>query len=132
MARGAAGLALAVGVALALGASARAAAAPSPRAVGFDHLLHDRDLAVAGGESPPCARCHAMQGGALIGRPGHAACFGACHGPPPRPGNPPGDRLAVCTACHAEAVVVAPGAHGYPVHYPPYAQELDFAVAVGH
>jgi hypothetical protein len=25
-----------------------------------------------------------MQGGALIGKPGHAACFGACHGPPPR------------------------------------------------
>jgi c(7)-type cytochrome triheme protein len=133
MARGAAGLALAVGMAIALGAAARGVAAPSPRAVGFDHLLHDRDLAVAGGESLPCARCHAMQGGALVGRPGHAACFGACHGPPPGPrDHTPGDRIAVCTACHAEAVVVAPGAHGYPVHYPPYTLELDFAIAVGH
>jgi c(7)-type cytochrome triheme protein len=117
----------------ALGAAAgEAVAAPSTRAVGFEHNLHDRDVVVGGGESLPCARCHAMRAGALVGRPDHAACFGACHGPPPRRGDKPGDRLAVCTACHAEAVVVAAGAHGYPVHYPPYALEPNFAIEVGH
>lgn len=113
-------------------AAGAAAAAPSTKAVGFDHLVHDRDVVVRGGESLACARCHAMKGGALIGKPGHAACFGACHGSPPRRGDRPGDRLAVCTSCHAEAVVVAAGAHGYPVHYPPYTLEPNFGITVGH
>ena len=65
---------MAVAAVLAVGS---AAAAPSTRAVGFEHNLHDRDLVVSGAESLPCARCHAMAGGALIGKPGHAACFGA-------------------------------------------------------
>ena len=43
----------------------------------------------------------------LVGKPGHAACFGACHGPlPVAPARGAkivtGDRTKVCTACHAE------------------------------
>jgi hypothetical protein len=112
--------------------TAGAAAAPSTRPAGFEHILHDRDLVVSGGEALPCARCHAMRAGALVGRPDHAVCFGACHGRPPRRGEAPGDRLAVCTSCHAEAVVVAAAPPAYPVHYPPYTLDPDFAIAVGH
>jgi c(7)-type cytochrome triheme protein len=118
-------------IAVVIGVAARAAAAPSNQAVGFEHNLHERDVAVRGGEPLPCARCHAMRGRALVGKPDHAACFGACHGAPPHRGDKPGDRLAVCTACHAEAVLVAGGAR-MPVHYPPYALELNFAITVGH
>jgi len=130
MPRAALALALLGGAAL---AATGAAAAPSTRAVGFEHTLHDRDVVVGGGESLPCARCHAIAGGALIGKPDHATCFGACHGPRPRRGEPPGDRLAVCTSCHAEAVVTAaPAAAAYPVHYPPYTLDPNFAITVGH
>ena len=97
---------MATAVAMTIAAGAVARAAPSPTAVGFAHHLHDRNLVVAGAESLPCARCHAMKRGALVGKPDHAACFGACHGAPPRRGDKPGQRLAVCTACHAEATVV--------------------------
>ena len=38
----------------------------------------------------------------------------------------------MCTACHAEPVLVAAGAHGYPVHYPPYTLERNFGITVGH
>jgi c(7)-type cytochrome triheme protein len=113
--------------------AASAAAAPSTSAVGFEHNLHDRDLVVSGGDALPCARCHAMKRGALVGRPDHAACFGACHGPAPRPGEPPGERLAVCTSCHGEALIAdASGPRRYPVSYPPYTLEPDFAIRVGH
>lgn len=105
-----------------------AGAAPARRAVGFEHNLHARDLAVSGGEPLACARCHAMTAGALVGRPDHASCFGACHGAAPR-GEPPGDRLAVCTACHAEAALA--GARP-AVPYPPYTLDPDFALTVGH
>jgi c(7)-type cytochrome triheme protein len=122
----------AVSASLAAAAPAPAPSAPGPPAVGFEHNLHDRDVVVGGGESLPCARCHAMKGGALVGKPGHAACFGACHGPPPRAADKPGDRLAICTACHAEATLVAPNPRGLPVHYPPYTLEPNFAITVGH
>ena len=118
-------------LAIAAAVSGRVAAAPATRAVGFEHNLHDRDMVVKGGESLPCARCHTMRGGALVGKPGHATCFGACHGPPPRPGDKPGDRLAVCTACHAESVFTGPP-RGFPVHYPPYTLEPNFVITVGH
>jgi len=124
--------ALTIAAIVAFGTARAEPVAPSPTAIGFDHLLHDRNVVVSGGESPPCARCHPMQGGALVGRPAHAACFGACHGALPRPGERAGDRLKVCTSCHAEAVVVAPGARAAPVHYPPYRLERDFALGVGH
>jgi c(7)-type cytochrome triheme protein len=133
-ARAIAGTALAAGAVLVIAVSlggAAARAAPSARAVGFEHNLHDRDVVVAGGERLPCARCHAMKGGALVGKPDHAACFRACHGAPPRRGEPAGDRLAICTGCHAEAAL-APDARSFPVHYPPYTLEPNFATTVGH
>jgi hypothetical protein len=106
--------------------AAIAAAAPATRPTGFDHRLHDRDVAVSGADALPCARCHAMRGGQLIGKPDHASCFGSCHGPPPRRGSPPGDRLAICSNCHAEAQPAS------PVAYPPYQIDPDFAITVGH
>ncbi len=127
----AAGIAIAAVIAVA-GIAGAAPTTANPRAIGFEHNLHDRDLVVAGAESLACARCHALSGGALAGKPGHAACFGACHGPPPRRGDRPGERLAICTSCHAEAVVVAPSARAFPVHYPPYTLEPNFAITVGH
>ena len=122
----------AVSASIAAAAPAPAPSAPSRQAVGFEHNLHDRDVVVGGGEPLPCGRCHAMKGGSLVGKPGHAACFGACHGPPPRIADKPGDRLAVCTACHAEATLVAPNPRSFPVHYPPYTLEPNFAITVGH
>ena len=56
---------------------------------GFDHIVHDRDLDVKGKPAVPCAQCHVEQKGKLVGKPGHAACFGACHGPPPKPPSAP-------------------------------------------
>jgi c(7)-type cytochrome triheme protein len=109
-----------------------APSAPSAKAVGFEHNLHDRDVVVSGGDSLPCARCHAIKSGLMIGNPDHAACFGGCHGPVPRRGDLPGDRLAVCTACHAEATLVAANPPAFPVHYPPYTLEPNFAITVGH
>lgn len=103
-----------------------ATAAP---ATGFEHNLHARNLAVRGDAALACARCHAMTNGMLAGKPGHAACFGACHGAPPRAGERPGDRLAVCTACHADSALASPRP---AVHYPPYTLEPNFALTVGH
>jgi hypothetical protein len=130
----AAGLAIAwmVAAATAAAIAGPAPAAPRSTAAGFEHTLHDRNLVVRGGDALPCARCHAMRGGVLIGKPDHTACFGACHGPAPRPADRPGDRLAICTACHAEATVVAPGPRGFPVHYPPYTLDPNFVITVGH
>jgi c(7)-type cytochrome triheme protein len=125
----------ALGLAIAISAAVTAGAAPAPpggKAVGFEHQLHDRDLVVSGGDSLPCARCHAMRNGALIGAPDHATCFGGCHGPPPARGARPGDRLAVCTACHAEAALVAAGSRTAAIHYPPFTLDPNFAVTVGH
>lgn len=126
-------LVTALAVLIALFAVARAAppgGGAAGGAVGFDHLVHDRNVVVAGAESPPCLRCHAIKAGALVGRPGHAACFGACHGAPPAAGERAGDRVKVCTACHAEAQL-APGARA-AVAYPPYRIERDFSIALGH
>jgi hypothetical protein len=124
--------AAAIATALAIATAASAAPVAPGGAVGFDHLLHDRNVVISGGESPACTRCHPIKGGALVGRPGHAACFGACHGPAPRTGDRPGDRMKVCTSCHAEAALAAPGPRTVPVHYPPYTVERDFAIALGH
>jgi c(7)-type cytochrome triheme protein len=132
--RGPVGLAIAIiAGALTVTAAAPTAAAPTAAAgpTGFDHRLHDRDLVVSGGQSLACAGCHAMRAGALVGRPDHAACFGRCHGPPPRRGAPPADRRAICLDCHAEAAL-APEATTHPVRYPPYQIDPDFAVTVGH
>lgn len=112
---------------LVLGVVGVAMAAPTPRAAGFDHVVHDRKLVVAGGDSLSCASCHAMNAGQLA-RPGHASCFGACHGSAPRSAVV-GDRAAVCVACHADA---GAGAIQPRVPYPPYAFDPDFAIALGH
>jgi c(7)-type cytochrome triheme protein len=112
--------------------------AAAQRAVGFDHRIHDRNLIVAGKEALACARCHALARGRLVGRPGHAACFGACHGAPPRAtGAPavPAEQVRVCSACHAGAQLAARAA-GTPVTlavpYPPYEIDRDFGLAMSH
>jgi c(7)-type cytochrome triheme protein len=93
---------------------------------------------VNGGDSLACAHCHLMTKGRLVRRPDHATCFGACHGAAPvapRVGVIPSlepDRLKVCTACHAEAGLVAPFRGGLAVPYPPYAIDRDFNLAIGH
>ena len=112
-------------------------AEPRTAAFGFDHHVHDRDLVVSGGEELACARCHTLKAGMLAGKPGHAACFGACHGAPPvapaRGGKiATGDREKVCMACHAEAQLVAPYTGKLPVTYPPYKIDADFGIALGH
>jgi len=111
---------------------------PRPTAIGFDHLLHDRQVVVNGGESIACTRCHATAGGRITGRPDHATCFGSCHGAAPAaPARGAklvldADRLKLCTACHAERLLVAPYAGSLPVPYPPYTIDRDFNLAIGH
>jgi c(7)-type cytochrome triheme protein len=119
--------------------TATTARADAPRAtpIGFDHNFHDRDVIVSGGETLPCARCHVLKNGRLVGRPEHAACFGACHPAPPRPRRGAKlalapDRLKLCTNCHAEAALVAPFTGKLPVAYPPYLIDLDFNLVLGH
>ncbi|MBX3157269.1 MAG: hypothetical protein KF773_14935 [Deltaproteobacteria bacterium] len=103
---------------------------------GFDHTLHARDVDVATLPEIPCAQCHAAtKAGVLGARPGHATCFGACHGamPAAKEAHPIApERMRVCSACHAETTLVA-GATARPtVAYPPYKQDLDFALQIGH
>ena len=106
--------------------------------VGFDHLVHDRNLVVGGGEALACMRCHAMRAGRLAGKPTHAACFGACHGAPPTAPRAGGklaldpDRIKLCTACHAETALRAPFTGALRVAYPPYTLDRDFGLALGH
>lgn len=126
-------------VVLALGCAAGLAAADEPRstAFGFDHVLHDRNLAVSGAESLPCARCHFEKSGRLFGKPGHAVCFGACHGPTPKaPARGEklafGDRAKICTSCHAEATQTAHYTARLAASYPPYTIDPDFSVTFGH
>ena len=104
---------------------------------GFDHIVHERDLDVKGLGVLPCARCHAESRGKLVGKPGHAACFGACHGDAPaRPRRGTklvlGENAEVCTSCHDTAVLARPFTGKLPVRYPPYRAEPDFNVAFGH
>ncbi|HEY5922324.1 MAG TPA: cytochrome c3 family protein [Kofleriaceae bacterium] len=104
---------------------------------GFDHIVHDRNLDVKGVGVLPCARCHVETKGKLVGKPGHAACFGQCHGPPPKPPNHGakltlGDDAEVCTSCHTAAALQKPFTGKLPVFYPPYSAEQDFNVTFGH
>lgn len=115
-----------------------AAAAPRTVALGFDHHVHDQKLDINAKQSPPCASCHPLdKAGRLVGRPGHASCFGACHGPAPakpkRGGKPDiAEREKVCEACHAEAALFAPFTGKLPAHYPPYVIDRDFNLGFGH
>lgn len=114
-----------------------AAAAPRTTALGFDHNVHSRDLAVNAKEEPACTSCHAMEKGKLVGRPDHGSCFGACHGATPakpkRGGKIElGDRAKVCESCHAEATLAAPFTGKLTVGYPPYTIDRDFNLSFGH
>jgi c(7)-type cytochrome triheme protein len=104
---------------------------------GFDHIFHARDLDVKGIAALPCTRCHAESKGKLVGKPGHAACFGACHGAAPaKPKRGAklalGDRGKVCSGCHADAQLQKPFAGKLPARYPPYAEDPDFNISFGH
>ena len=122
---------------LAIAGTARVAVADTAPA-GFDHNLHARDWNTAGNETPiPCTRCHTLQNGLLVGRPDHAACFGACHGPVPAKGVR-GQKILIaenqartCANCHTAAALARPFDKKLAVPYPPYAPS-DFALAANH
>ncbi|MFN0245546.1 MAG: cytochrome c3 family protein [Kofleriaceae bacterium] len=123
-------------IAIAFGAGIAVADDSVP--AGFDHNLHERDYNLAGNDQPiPCARCHTMQNGLLAGRPDHASCFGACHGPAPAKGVRKQkiaiaeSQARVCTNCHAPSALAKPFDGKLPVAYPPYAP-TDFALAANH
>ncbi len=104
---------------------------------GFDHNLHERDVSVSGRDPIACTSCHAIKNGALVGRPDHAACFGACHGAPP-PKVKKGaaievkaEQKQICASCHAEAALAAPMGKKLSVPYPPYVA-TDFALSMPH
>jgi c(7)-type cytochrome triheme protein len=129
-------LALAVAIVIAAAAVARADELRTTP-TGFDHTFHDRNLIVKNIGSLPCARCHVEQKGKLVGKPGHSACFGACHGAPPtapaRGGKLQfGDRAKVCMNCHAEATQAVPYPGRLTVSYPPYGTDPDFNISFGH
>lgn len=127
--RAAIAIAILVGARLAI---AQPAAAP----VGFDHVIHNRDVLVSGADSIACTSCHVSRNGLLVGRPDHTSCFGACHGAPPTKPKKSAKlaiepaRLTLCTNCHAESVLVAPFTKA-PVTYPPYTP-TDFALEAPH
>ncbi|MGE0551545.1 MAG: cytochrome c3 family protein [Kofleriaceae bacterium] len=107
-------------------------------AAGFDHNVHDRDVAVSGAEPIACTRCHPVKASALVGRPDHRACFTSCHGGKP-PASKRGTKLtiaselrAVCVACHPDSALDAPVTRRIEVAFPPYRLGADFALAVGH
>ena len=125
-------------IVLALIAGAARADGPRTIAIGFDHNLHARDVEVSSGAPIACAHCHDEKAGRLVGRPGHAACFGTCHGPAPTTPKR-GAKLALddahlrlCTNCHAESALLAPYTGTLTVGYPPYRIDRDFSLALGH
>jgi c(7)-type cytochrome triheme protein len=132
------GFALAAFAALAVVLLGGIARANGP--TGYDHVAHDKKL--PDGRTLSCSNCHLEQRGKLVGRPGHAACFGACHGAPPTTQKPGkgvapakvvfGDRAAVCTTCHAPGLEGTTLGASSMVSYPPYALAPDFVAAFGH
>jgi c(7)-type cytochrome triheme protein len=105
--------------------------------VGFDHRIHDRQIMIGGGTPLPCARCHVEKAGKLVGKPDHKTCFGDCHGAAPpagRAGTKPevGDRIKVCSACHAPKALDAPFRGMLAVAYPPYSIDRDWTTTFGH
>ncbi len=110
---------------------------PRTTPYGFDHLVHQRNLDVKGHQAITCARCHVEHKGKLVGKPGHSACFGACHGPAPTAPKRGtklafGDREKVCAACHAESLEGTAFTGRLPVAYPPYGFDPDFNITFGH
>ncbi|MCE9576102.1 MAG: hypothetical protein K8W52_23320 [Deltaproteobacteria bacterium] len=107
--------------------------------LGFDHIKHDRQVGTSGAEPIACRACHDLtDDGRPRGRPGHAACFGACHGPAPGRGRTlvvPAAQVPLCARCHAGSALAARVA-GTPtpltVAYPPYAFDRDWALTLSH
>ena len=99
--------------------------------LGFDHIVHDGKVSVLGKDPIACTRCHELgAAGTLIGRPGHAACLGACHAGPAPGAAPTSAQLRVCTACHAAAELTG---RGRPrVAYPPYQLDPDYGLTLSH
>ncbi|MDQ3370650.1 MAG: cytochrome c family protein, partial [Myxococcota bacterium] len=124
---------------LAARADAQVARADTPVTLGFDHNVHDRDVVVSGAESLPCTRCHEVRNGVISGKPGHATCFGACHGPAPTlPKRGAAlaitpERMELCTSCHLEETVrTGKDRRAFKVAFPPYTLYRDFALQIGH
>ncbi len=136
------GAALMLALAWAARAQPGGANAGEAPAVGFDHIAHGGKVAVAGAAEIPCARCHQLKAdGSLRGAPGHASCFGECHGgnPPRRRGRAPypaaAARRKICQACHAPGAldrVAAGAAEKLRPFYPPYGLEPDFSITFAH
>ena len=113
-----------------------------PPADGFDHIAHQGRVVARAVAPPPCSRCHrTAAGGRLSGKPGHASCFGDCHGPTPARATPgrayPVDdaREKLCHACHRPAHIarLERGARGrVPAAFPPYDGDRDFALTMSH
>jgi len=128
----------ALGVALLILWATFARAEPRATAIGFDHTVHARNVDVSGAAPIACTHCHEQKAGRLVGRPGHAACFGACHGAPPAAAKRGAklaiaeDRVKLCTNCHAEAALVAPFTGALAVPFPPYRIDRDFNLVLGH
>ncbi len=125
--------AVALALALASGLAGPATAQPRTTALGFDHLVHDGRITVLGKPSLACNACHATTAsGALVGRPGHGACIGACHAPmaPAALSGPASEaQLQVCGTCHAPADLANPRP---AVAFPPYTIEPDFPLTISH
>jgi c(7)-type cytochrome triheme protein len=134
------GTGLAAGAALALTVLAGRAAGDQSQAGdasrdkrpdGFDHVAHDARLAARSARPPPCSRCHRTgAGGRLVGAPGHAACFGDCHGPPPP--RAAAAAQTVCRACHRPADLARGARARGAVDFPPYLRSPDFALTMSH
>ena len=113
--------------------------APSGSADGFDHIDHHGRVVSRAIAPPPCSRCHKVAtGGRLVGGPGHAACFGDCHGPAPRKSHRyelDDATRRVCRACHRPAQIarLERGARGSVTSsFPPYGSDRDFALTMSH
>lgn len=90
---------------------------------GFDHVKH----AAQSKDALVCADCHAKP----ATKPGHAQCFGKCHGAAPKL-PPRGKPLAVepmCATCHTQAALATPTRQALAVRVP---SPPDFALVVGH
>ena len=106
---------------------ATARGGPRTERIGFDHRAH----ASAGAPEIACTRCHTVKAGLVVGRPDHAACFAACHGPAPTRDPVAAERYPLCNPCHAETVLATPKL-AKSVGYPPYALAVDHGLAFGH
>jgi c(7)-type cytochrome triheme protein len=77
--------------------------------LGFEHLVHEQKVDVAGGQEIPCAACHPLNKGQPVQRPGHSVCFGACHqsaGPLfSTATDPASDVNRLCRNCHGDLSV---------------------------